>query len=482
MTRAFLLLLMSCALTIPAGADEETAEQTPADAVEPAAEVGEQEATEPSLVVVYTGVEPSPVAAGQAGSLVEILTGGRTPVATPLHREEVFPGDNLEVYGAEHQLCEGPPWTGATYRDRVYRLYQATTQLEDTTGQADKLRDSQACLTDPADTAELARVPFLAGVTAFGDGDKEAAQAAFADVFTIDPDYEWDPEYPPDAQLAFANAGTSVMRKGFTTLQVVAPTGALLWIDGRQSNAAAPIQVIPGRHLVQVRSSADRPIRGVVVDVPVGDTAMVLSPAGLGAEAGPELGLTAINGARQAAGAPTIDWFVQLWPTLAAWSWDTEDAALVTENVPPSAAATVFGTGPSLEEKRARSDRAVPVVVGAGVAMVVAGAVLTGAGGNKADGIAGQVEDGLPFAHPDDPAPTDEQQANTDAFNRARTTAGVGVGLMAAGGVALGITIPLKIRMDRANRDADVSVSAVLEPPLPGQQAPAGFGLRVTIR
>jgi hypothetical protein len=473
MTRAFVLLLVSCALVGPARADEEA---IPAEPIEEAA-------AEPSLTVVYSGVDPGPVAAGQAGALVEILTGGKGTVATPIHHEEMFPGGGIEVHGAPvHQLCEGPPVTAATYRDRVYRLYQATTQLQDTTGQADKLKANQACLTDAADPAELARVPFLQGVTAFGDGDTEAAQAAFTEVFVIDPDYAWDPEYPPDAQLAFANAGTAAMRLGFTDLRVEAPLGAQLLIDGRPSSPTGALQVIPGRHLVQLRAAADQPMRGAVIDVPAEGGALVLSLAGLDSADGPQASMSAINGARQDTDAETIDWFVQLWPTLAAWTWDPQTRTVGTENVPPSAAATVFGTGPTLADKRARKSRTVPIVMGAGAALVVAGAVITGASSNKANGITSQVEEGLPFVHPDDAAPTDEQQANAEAFNRARTTAGVGVGLMAAGGVALGITIPLKIRLDRAEKEADVSVSAMFDAPLPGEQAPSGFGLRVTIR
>jgi len=471
MTRVFALLVVSCAVGGVAWANE-TGDEVAID-----------EQVQPAVTVLYTGVDASPIAAGQATALVGLLSGSSTPPATALHVEETFPGFELQVFDTgPHQTCQATPLTVGTYRDRVEALYQATTQLEDTDDRATSLKVSQACLAEPADPTELARVPFLQGVTAFSDGDGDAAEAAFAEVFVIDPDYEWDPEYPPDAQLAFANAGTEVMRLGMAQLAVLALPGAELWIDGRSADPLRPIQVIPGRHLVQLRTATNQPIRGVVVEVPADDGAQIISPATLGDPSGPDVGLAALNTAREIAGEPTIDWFVQLWPTLTAYSWDKTTASVNAVSIPPSVAATVFGTGPSLADSNERRARALPVVVGVGASMVVAGAVLAAVGGNEAQGIASNVEAGMPFVHPDDTAPTAEQQANTNAFNRARNAAGVGVGMMAAGSVALAITIPMKIKLERGRREADVAVSAVIGPPQSGHDLPSGFGIRVTIR
>jgi hypothetical protein len=464
MPRTFLLLLVACALAGYARADEEA--QPPRE-----------------RVVVYTGVEASTIAAQQATTLVELLTDGATVPEAPIHIDALFPDGQLGVVGAETwESCQGAALSAEAYGAMVEALYKATTHLEDTTGQADALLASQACLTEPAATADLARVPFLEGVTAYGDGDVDAAQAAFADVFVIEPQYAWDPEYPPDAQLAFANAGTGVLRLGLTGIQVVAPAGAEVWIDGHSAGLDEPAHVIPGRHLVQLRPAADQPLLSAVVVAPADATTVVLSGVGLGAPEGPVEGLTAINAALVGADAPAVGWFVQLWPTVAAWSWDASAGVVQEEEVPPTAAAAVFGAGETLTEQRERKSRFLPAVIGVGVGTLVAGAVIAGASGRKAAGMAADAEAGMPFAHPDDDDPTDEQQANTDAFNSARGTAGVGVGLMAAGGVALAISIPLKIKLDRANQPTDVTVAAVLEPPAPGSDVPCGFGLRVSFR
>lgn len=464
MPRTFLLLLVACALAGQARAEE---------AAPPAA----------APMVVYTGVEASPVAAKQATTLVELLTDGAMVPTAPIHVDVLFPGGQLGVVGAgARETCQGPPVSADAYTATVEALYKATTHLEDTTGQADALRASQSCLTEPANPGDLARVPFLEGVTAYGDGDVEAAQAAFADVFVIDPQYAWDPEYPPDAQLAFANAGTGVLRLGLTGIQVVAPAGAEVWIDGHPSSLDEAAHVIPGRHLVQLRAGAGQALVSVIVFAPAEETTVVLSGTGLDAEEGPAEGLTAINAALVAAGTPAVDWYVQLWPTVAAWSWDAEAGVVQEQEVPATAAAAVFGSGETLAEQRQRKARVLPAVIGVGVGTIVAGAVIAGASGRKAAGMAADAESGMPFAHPDDGAPTDQQQGNTDAFNSARATAGVGVGLMVAGGVALAISIPMKLKLDRANRQTDVTIAAILEPPAPGSDVPGGFGFRVSFR
>ncbi len=464
MPRTLLLLLLAYAIASHARAQED-APPTPAP------------------VVVYTGVDASPIAAKQATTLVELLTDGATVPDAPVHIDTLFPDGQLGVVGAEAwESCHGPAVSAEDFGARVEALYKATTHLEDTAGQADALRAAQACLTEPAATSDLARVPFLEGVTAYGDGDVEAAQAAFADVFVIDPKYSWDPEYPPDAQLAFANAGTGVLRLGLTGIQVVAPAGAEVWIDGHPSGLDEPAHVIPGRHLVQLRAAPDQTLVSAVVVAPADATTVVLSGSGLAGDEGPAEGLTGINAALVAADEPAIDWFVQLWPTVAAWSWDAEAGAVQAREVPPTAAAAVFGKGETLADQRQRKSRVLPAVIGVGVGTIVAGAVIAGASGRKAAGMAADAENGMPFAHPDDDDPTDEQRANTDAFNSARGTAGVGFGLMVAGGVALAISIPMKLKLDRANRQTDVTVAAVLEPPAPGSDVPGGFGFRVSFR
>ncbi len=438
----------------------------------------------PTATVVYAGVEASTLAAGRAATLVELLTEGRVEPETPLQIDDLFAAGELGIHGAEDwEVCLGPPISPEAYAAQVEDLYGATTRLEDTSSRIHALEAAQTCLTGPAVPVDLSRVPFLEAVTAFGTGDVEGARAAFADVFVVNPDHTWDPEYPPDAQLLFANAGTRVLRRGLAHIRLVAPAGAELWVDGRTARLEEPAPVPPGRHLVQLRTAPEQPLLSVAVVVQPRETAAVLVRAALDKEA-PQEGIAAINAALGETRSPTIDWYLQLWPTLAVWSWDERAAVLQPVEITAAIQAAITEDGEAVARRQQRLARALPALIGAGVAMTVAGTVLAGVGGGRASSMAADAEEDLPFVHPDDPAPTAQQQANTDAFENARTAAGIGVGLIALGGASLAVTIPWKVRLDRAPRVTDVTVSAVVWPPGEGPPAtsPGGFGVQVTFR
>ena len=425
-----------------------------------------------AMRVLYGGVEPGEEAAVQAARLAGLLAtpGGQQLAVT--HLDENVPAGDLIAAGTEEsRSCAGDPVSADAYRASLDDLYLATTELRDTAPLIETTEASVPCLSEPVAPTDLARLPFLLGVVAHCDGDKEAATSAFERVFALDSSYEWNPEYPPDAQLCFANAGISMMRAERVPLRLVLPDGASAWVDGQPLEQGLEVQVVPGEHLVQVQAGVNGPLHGLVVGV-AQEGATVLSRAVLDPTS-PNF-TTAIELLLASAEPPEL--VVWLAPELAAWERDADTGQFRPRSIPPRADAVVFGEPETGKPSRSA---ALPVLLGAGGATALAGALIAAFSGRDMSAIRADAEAGeLPFAHPDDPDPTDQQLANKADFDRARTGVGVGVGLAAMGGAAMVISIPVGIQQSKHR----VSVAAAVDAPQDGSTSPEGFHLVLTIR
>jgi hypothetical protein len=398
----------------------------------------------------------------------------------------LLPPGRLTALGvARSTACAGEPRTALDYQGLADELYRRSLALEETAPVEAEIQAALACLSEPLPPSVLARPVFLEAMIRYGEGRLEEADAAFRELFTMHGSYPWDDDYPPEAQVRFAGAMTEVAGGPTASLAFVAVDAASLWVDGVPHDPAGDAVELPaGRHVVQLTSRGGQGARAVVVEITAGERGLIVDPAALDAADDAYLarldrvvGALHDDEARGAGQAP--DYLVDLTGAPALLAWD--GARLAAVKLPQRAAAVLSTTGVADDTATARRPVAGPVLIGAGLAAVVAGGVLTGVSNGRMNGIDAAVAAGeMPYAHPDDPDPTDQMVSNRQSFLRARGGAGIGTGLMVAGGVAAAIGIPLTIR---GRRTATVAAAPLWTPSgADGAPALGGVAFSLTIR
>ncbi len=429
--------------------------------------------------VVYLGKSAGTGAAGEA--LVALAAvAPDADVTTPRHVLERFvPGAIVPIGAALVERCEGPPRSLADYEARLDQVYQATMDLQDSRPTLAEIRGLQPCLDAPADPSDLAYVPFLEGVLEVSDGDPEAANQAFRDVFAIHIDYPWDDAYPPDAHDEFSRALVDVARTDSVPLAVELEGVAEVWLDGRLL-AGMEAQLVPGRHLFQIRREADAPLAGMALlaDSPI----RVADPGQLGLGGAlevdrRELAIATVAGLLRSEGPDTGTTFVVLLgEATEVWAWDPADGELD--------ALSGGLSGPRFRPRGGRDPAAAvaPVLLGVGAGLSVAGGLMAGLGWADLKRFNADVEGGriAPFPGPDEDAPEGWEHYQT--WQRKVRTVDAGLGLLVGGGVTLAVAIPVGIAAGKARRD--VVVGAQLLPAAGDEAGPVfdGFAFSLTIQ
>jgi len=462
------------------------------------ASAGEDEATADDATMETEGEELAPAAdaprvaylgpeeADAAARVVEALMLLSPPVSldeAPVPLGEMLPPGQLAAVGVEASTsCAGEPATALTYQALVDELYRRSMNLEDTAPVEADIRAAQACLSEPLPPAALAKAAFLTANIRFGEGRLEEADAAFREVFVLDGSFPWDDDYPPEAQVRFAQAMTAVAAGARATVDVVAVDASSLWIDGTpREPGSGPFDLPAGRHVVQLTGAAG--VRAVVVELAEGDAGLVVDPAALDPDAGAfetRLGgaVAAMQAAETAGRGMAPDYVVVLAATPSILAWSPDAGSLQAIKLPRRALAALSGA-PAKPERRGPG--AGPVLIGAGLGAALLGGVLTGVSAGRMDDITEAVEAGeMSYAHPLDPEPTETQIANRQTFLKARNGAGIGTGLMIAGGVTAAIGIPVSIL---GKREATVGTT-LLWAPAAGDAPPAldGFAITLSVR
>lgn len=427
--------------------------------------------------VLYLGGEKTP---SDVAAILALLNPPINLEQAPEPLAEAFPAGELGTVGVESvQACTGEPVDAAGYLALLADLVQATMELGETDTLLARLETAQACLTEPVAPEDLAQADFLEGVIAFSDGDPDGAERAFREALVLDRDLAWNPEYPPDTQLRFANAATAVAQQEPSVLHVVVGEGMLLWLDG-EPVAPSPegLGIAPGRHVLQVRRGAGEATETLSLEVAAGTVGAVVEEGGLAVRDERILAQRASALlAALATEAPDVKTYVvALEPSLAIWTHDaqTRSASRVPVTVAAGALASPDG-GKSVKNPA----KAAPVTLGVGAAMLVAGAVIAGVYSGKMDDMRVGVAAGeIPYPHADAASHTDAQLDNEALFGTYRSAGSLGVGLMAAGGVTMAVSIPLVI----AGKRQQLSVAAAFDPGPPGDPGPRGVLFTVGVK
>ncbi len=106
-----------------------------------------------------------------------------------------------------------------------------------------------------ADVRDLHDALTLLGLAHAGLGNEDAARAAFRRSVTLDPTRQLDPvNYPPQIVALYSQVREAAAAEPPAVLNVTAPAGADVWVDGRPAaGGAASLELVPGEHHVLIR-------------------------------------------------------------------------------------------------------------------------------------------------------------------------------------------------------------------------------------
>lgn len=131
----------------------------------------------------------------------------------------------------------------------------------------DRLEGRLCAASGPLDPAVLARIPFLRGVILYYAEDLLGARAAFRRAVELQPEMEWDANFPPDPQQVFLDAALDAIRSQHLILAL--PPGdrpARLLVDGVEvDGGTADLELVGARHFLQA-GATDGTLSTVVLD------------------------------------------------------------------------------------------------------------------------------------------------------------------------------------------------------------------------
>ncbi len=445
----------------------------------PAAAVAAPETTDETAEtprVAYFGVEATESAARDAAAFWSLSTGA-TPGETPRHLRDGLPTGASLVDGsgpAEH--CEGAQVSADNYTAKLDELYAASQDLQETAGLVADVMAAQPCLDAVVPAADLAYPSFMVGVDSFDEADRSGCEEAFGDVFALDLAYPWDHDYHPLVHDCFSNAKAELVGQPRGQVSLWRAEGAEAWLDGQPWDAASDsLEVLPGRHLLQISGASGSRVLGVAFHVEPGEELTFVDPAVLDQppdEAVMAL-LPAILSAIEAADATGVpDVLISMDSTRPSpWQWDRESGSMVVWKPDPRVLR---------ERRKARIHPAVPVLLGVGATMLASGAVMTAVSQGELDTIREEVEAGrAPMAEADDPDASDAQLATREQWDSNAAVRAAGIGLMVGGGLSLGIAVPVGVI--GAKKKQEVSISAGASVPVGGHVSASELAVGLTV-
>ena len=206
------------------------------------------EPVESTAATIHVVVEPD--MAGEA--IAELVASTGRPVAdfVPLSVAEALQDVEPFLVQSGGETCPGTTVSSASLHELIEALQGAVDYFE-----LDRARvlakegiDALGCLGSQFDSQLVARLYFLSGVAAVGDGDGEAAAMAFRRARVFVPDLAWDENYPPDGRLVFdAISAETVTTVALTIMP--APTESLRF-DGHIVDETS-LNLAKGLHYLQ---------------------------------------------------------------------------------------------------------------------------------------------------------------------------------------------------------------------------------------
>ncbi len=442
--------------------------------------------TSAAQTAVYTGAQATPDVAGRVAQMMALLQPPVVLSEAPVHLDTVVSPEGLQAYGAQGRGCAGSRVDTGTYRAELAGLTDAVWEVEELAPVFERARASQRCLDGTVEPVELARVSFIEGVMAFETGDADAALVAFAQVFSVAPEFPWDGQFGPGAEASFEKVRTQVGTAAPGTIRVAAAGGASVWLDGRPvADPLAGVAVAPGSHLIQVAATSGG-ATSIAVEVEAGGAALVVDGSALAFDPAGDPGFAArlvrilspvLTALGEAEGARVPAHLVSV-ADARAWRWDPEAGSLVELNLPKAARTALL---PPVEGGKKVPGPGMAILLAVGGGLVAGGTAVAAATSKDLREFSADVENGelWPFPGP--------EEANPDSFplyvqwKEKRNTLGLGYGLIAVGGAAMVASIPVGILTAKPAKQ-QVALGVTLMPRHDGAPGPGGVAFTLSLR
>ena len=233
-----------------------------------------QAARKEQAVVLYLSRLPDLRAMTAATKLAD--GAGISAVEVVHHTELLSPEVGLVVHGATSQgLCPeetlAPILSQASSEalDLLIGLdYEAARALLDDT------IDRLPCLNKPLPRRILSDLLYYRGVVMAGLGDEGAAGSDFSRLLAMEPDYNGDPNFPPDVNELLAGVRQARQRQEPARLVAYVPTGARVRVDGVERTEKGAIELAPGMHVVQIVRGRD--LGTAVIEIDAGSQVLAI--------------------------------------------------------------------------------------------------------------------------------------------------------------------------------------------------------------
>jgi hypothetical protein len=229
------------------------------------------------LVLYGPGETPSTASAKTA------LLAGRAPADLVAHTLTglVSGTDPAALGGATVQTCPGDTGSNAAIALILEKTASAVLFMEIETANAGlgAVLSMERCLTEVLDPAIISQVHYLRGMVAVGSGNQAEAWPEFLQAAILNPEIQWDENYPPDGKGAFTGAVAAVKAAAPISLRLLPPPPGKVWVDGKAAEDTANLSLVPGTHVIQVEQSEGGLVT-YTVSLPEGsDTSLVFADA-----------------------------------------------------------------------------------------------------------------------------------------------------------------------------------------------------------
>ncbi len=371
--------------------------------------------------------------------------------------------------------CAGEATAPAAFDELVARASGSVAYV-DHADAAEALRlahGSLACLTGPVSPDSLSRYYFLRGMVAFHQQGPAAARREFRAGLLVSPFLQWDPLFPPDAMPSFEAALADALKADRAFLSISPGTfdGGRVWLDGvKVDPRTRTTPIFAGVHLIQWAPERG-PFRTFAAGVAGGADAELVTTQDL-----------ASNFVSRTGSRIQLD-FVE---GLVRTGREAGSGALVTAQ--PGPVVLFHRREPGQEEWKLadlaageariagarRTQTAGGVLIAAGVASAVVGAVLAGTAAAESSSIHARLFSGSAAG-----ASSADFEALSPLYAAQQDQGRAGWALAISGGVLTSTGIPIviggvrssppRLRGRRAAPEADVSAtgSAVATEPKP---------------
>ena len=423
------------------------------------------------LLVAAAAIQGVVHAEARSRVVVDLTTVGGGEAVVPLLRGAFGDGFKADVIGLEEVLdtgdgpwrvlppgrlghCASAPTSAADIESSLAEVEATVGSLEYARALADldDLRNRLCACTEPLPTYLPSRIAFLQGIARFYTGDEDAARSSFRQAAELTEKLDWDRNFSPDPQQIFLLGLGDAIQSARSHLRLsLDDRPATLYIDGREiDSATTDVELVGARHVLQF-DRGDGTLVGMdhYIDSP-GDIDLI-GPKEIRSRLSnsPDTDATGVAFAFLVESAVAKGYTEVMVLNDERW-----DHCWWFNVIDDEWRHITLAAGAKLREAK-RNKTAGGVLAGTGAAMMVGGALLAATHLTAMSDLKPEME-----------GSASGYALHIDEYNAHRSSAGVGIGLLAGGGVAASMGVVFLARGAALQREAavDPRLTVVVSP------------------